>query len=318
MMKSKTKFYFAPMEGVAGYIYRNIYHEYFGHIDKFFAPFISTSPNGIKKMKEFKDILPENNENVCLIPQLLSNNADDFILAAKQIKDVGYNEINLNVGCPSGTVTSKGKGAGMLRDTERLDNFLYKVFETCHGTGIKLSIKTRIGFSSPDEFDNIIEIYNRYQMHELIVHPRTREDYYKNDINLNAFRTAVKKSKNTLCYNGNIFDINDYKRITEEFDEIKSVMIGRGALRNPSIVENIIEDISKPDIKKIFDFHDKIYNEYKKCMSGERNLLFKMKEIWLYMVHSMEDPDKKAKKIKKAKNIYEYESVINEFKGEYV
>ncbi len=315
-MKTKTKFYFAPMEGVAGYIYRNVYHEHFHHIDQYFAPFISTSPNGISKMKEFRDILPENNKDMCLIPQLLSNNADDFILAAKQIKDIGYHEINLNVGCPSGTVTSKGKGSGMLLDIEKLDHFLYNVFENCHRNNIRLSVKTRIGFYSPDEFEKIIEIYNRYQMSELIIHPRTREDYYKNDVHLDVFKTAVQKSKNPICYNGDIFEINDYKKITEEFDGIESVMIGRGILKNPSLIENIIDDVPKPDLQKIFDFHDQIYDEYKKYMSGEKNLLFKMKEIWLYMVHSMENSDKKAKKIKKAKNIYEYESVVNEFKRE--
>lgn len=306
------RFYFAPMEGVAGYIYRNAYHTYFHHIDKFFAPFIVTSPNGIRRMKEFKDILPENNEDIRLIPQLLSNNVQDFIQAVNEIEAIGYDEINLNVGCPSGTVTSKGRGAGFLLKPKELDRFLDRIYQECR---VKISIKTRIGFYEPGEFEKILDIYNNYPVHELIIHPRTREDYYKNNVHLEMFEYAVRECRHKLCYNGDIFLKSDYDKIEKMFPEIECVMLGRGLLRNPSLVENIIEDREEPDWKTIFAFHNRIYNDYKKILSGDKHILFKMKEIWLHMSCSSEDSEKFFKKIKKAKNLYEYDSIINELKA---
>ena len=306
------EFYFAPMEGVAGYIYRNTYNKYFNNVDKFFAPFISTSPNGIKKMKEFKDILPENNKNINIVPQLLSNSYEDFVVAVKEIKEFGYNEVNLNVGCPSGTVTSKKKGAGMLLDLEFLDKFLNYIFDNLD---IKISVKTRIGFYDDCEVEKLIEIYNRYPVYELIVHSRTREDYYKNSINLNAFEKFYKNSESSLCFNGDIFSNEDYKEIIQKFPEINKMMLGRGILRNPSIVENIKNNKNCPDLKKIFEFRDELYEKYKEYLSGETHLLFKMKEVWLYMISSFDDSEKCAKKIKKVKNIKEYISLMDEFKN---
>lgn len=305
------KFYFAPMEGVAGYIYRNTYNKYFNNIDKFFAPFISTSPNGIKKMKEFRDILPENNNNIVIVPQLLSNSCEDFFLAAKEIKDYGYDEINLNVGCPSGTVTSKKKGAGMLLDLEYLDDFLSYIYDNID---MKISVKTRIGFYDDSLVEELIEIYNKYPIYELIVHSRSREDYYKNEININAFEKFYTNSKHDLCFNGDIFSVEDYDNIINKFPEINKLMLGRGILRNPSIVENIKNNENHPDFKKIFEFHDELYEEYKNYLSGETHLLFKMKEVWLYMVNSFDDNEKCVKKIKKVKNISEYLHFVNEIK----
>lgn len=307
------RFYFAPMEGVAGYIYRNAYHSYFHHIDKFFAPFIVTSPNGIRRMKEFKDILPENNKGLRLIPQLLSNNAEDFIQAAKEIEALGYEEINLNVGCPSGTVTSKGRGAGFLLKPEELDRFLDRIYQSSE---MKISIKTRIGFYEPGEFEKILNIYNCYPVHELIIHPRTREDYYKNSVNLEMFQYAVRNCRHLLCYNGDIFRRSDYEKIKQMFPETECVMLGRGILRNPSIVENIMEESDCPDWNTIFEFHERLYNDYKKVLSGDKHILFKMKEVWLHMSYSLKQPEKFIKKIKKAKNLYEYDSAVNELKNE--
>ena len=305
------KFYFAPMEGIAGFWYRNAYHTFFHNIEKYFAPFIVTSPNGIKRMKEFKDILPENNQGIRLIPQLLSNHAPDFLMAANEIAELGYDETNLNVGCPSGTVTSKGRGAGLLLKPDDLDRLLDGIYRSCD---LKISIKTRIGFYDDQEFERILEIYNQYPLEELIIHPRTREDYYKNPVRLEAFAYAVQASRHKLCFNGDIFSKQDFDKIKNQFPELESVMLGRGILRNPSIIENILEDKAAPDWDAVFAFHDRIYADYRNILSGEKHVLFKMKEIWLHMICSMEQPDKFAKKIKKAKNLYEYENAVREIR----
>jgi tRNA-dihydrouridine synthase len=260
-------------------------------------------------MKEFKDILPVNNEGINLIPQLLSNSSKDFVMAVNEIVEYGYEEINLNVGCPSGTVTSKKKGAGMLMDLEYLDDFLSYVFDN---TKIKISVKTRIGFYDSQEVDSLVEIYNKYPISELIVHPRTRQDFYKNSVDMEAFSLFYNKSKHSLCFNGDIFSYDDYVKVMEKFPEIEKCMLGRGILRNPSIVENIINQNDSPDYKKLLEFHEELFLRYKEYLSGDTNLLFKMKEVWLYMVNSFEDSEKYAKKIKKVKNITEYNNFINE------
>ncbi len=305
------KFYFAPMEGIAGYIYRNAFNEYFDNIDKYFSPFITTSSNGIRKMKEFRDILPENNNVKNLVPQLLSNNSSDFLKASGEIEALGYREINLNLGCPSGTVVSKKRGAGFLTDTEGLDNFLYDIFSKCD---LKVSIKTRIGYTNEEEFSELLRIFNRYPVYELIIHPRTREDYYKAKIHFNIFGYALDSTKHSLCYNGDIFTVRDYENIVARYKGIDSVMLGRGILRNPSVVQNIMKNEDVPDYRKIFEFHDRLYSDYKDYLSGDAFLLAKMKEVWLHMVNLMEDTAKCTKKIKKAKNLYEYNSVVNEFR----
>lgn len=304
------KFYFAPMEGITIHKYRNLCNEMFPYIDKFFSPFLVTKTKTILNAKELRDIIPENNEGLSLVPQVLTNNAEDFILMIRELEKLGYQEVNLNLGCPSGTVVSKFRGAGFLAKPEELDIFLAKVFDTFAGTDMKLSIKTRIGKDAPEEFYHLMEIYNKYEMLELIIHPRTQKDYYKNKPNLEIFADALKSSKNPVCYNGNIFNVKDYEKFTEEFPEVTTIMLGRGMICNPALVAEILgkERMTKEIIR---EFHNRIYGEYKQMYSGEKNILFRMKELWCYMIYLFQEKDKHQKKVMKSKNLQEYEAAIN-------
>ena len=304
------KFYFAPMEGITIHKYRNLCNEMFPYIDKFFSPFLVTKTKTILNAKELRDIIPENNEGLSLVPQVLTNNAEDFILMIRELEKLGYQEVNLNLGCPSGTVVSKFRGAGFLAKPEELDVFLAKVFDTFAGTDMKLSIKTRIGKDAPEEFYHLMEIYNKYEMSELIIHPRTQKDYYKNKPNLEIFADALKSSKNPVCYNGNIFNVKDYEKFTEEFPEVTTIMLGRGMICNPALVAEILgkERMTKEIIR---EFHNRIYGEYKQMYSGEKNILFRMKELWCYMIYLFQEKDKHQKKVMKSKNLQEYEAAIN-------
>lgn len=318
MNTENIQLYFAPMEGVAGYLYRNTYNEIFSGIDKYFAPFISTSPNGIRRLKEFKDVLPENNKGINLVPQLLSNNAKDFVSATEELAGLGYEEVNINIGCPSGTVISKGKGAGFLGDLDGLDRFFDEIFnKTYDKHNMKISVKTRVGLYDEDMWQDILEIYNRYPISELIIHPRTREDLYKKPVRYNTFEYATENTGLKLCYNGDVFTKAAYKSICERFDGINAIMLGRGILKNPCLPQMIKED-KEIEADKIFEFHDIIYERYKDYMSGEVPVLFKMKEIWLYMQESFENSEKMIKKIKKSKNLREYDRIIQEMKEEYI
>ncbi len=301
------RYYFAPMEGITGYIYRNAHHALFHSVDQYFSPFIVANQGGNMKSKELNDILPEHNQGIKLIPQLLTNNAKDFIHVSRKLSQMGYQEINLNLGCPSGTVVSKNKGSGFLSRKEELNAFLEEIFSAAV-TGI--SVKTRIGKDSPDEFYELIEIFNQYPMKELIIHPRIQKDFYKNKPNLPIFRDALTLSKNPVCYNGDLFTGEDYIRFCSEFPSVDTVMIGRGLLANPGLIGRI-SGHSNPDKTVIRAFHDRIYEAYQQILFGERNVLFKMKEIWFYMIPMFTDYEKYAKKIKKSEKLKDYDMAVS-------
>jgi len=300
-------FYFAPMEGLTGYIYRNAHHAFFNNIDKYFSPFIIANQSESFKTKELNDILPENNEGLVLVPQLLTNNAKDFIHTSKKMKQMGYNEINLNLGCPSGTVVSKHRGSGFLSKRDELDAFLDEIFTS---SITKISVKTRIGKDQPEEFYDLIEIFNKYPIEELIIHPRIQKDFYKNKPNMNIFKEALILSKNPVCYNGDIVTVEDYKNFSADFPSVGTLMLGRGLLANPGLISDINNNI-KLDKNTLKDFHDKIYEDYKRVLFGDRNVLFKMKELWFYMISVFSDNAKYAKKIKKSERLYDYEEAVS-------
>ncbi|MBO5461465.1 MAG: tRNA-dihydrouridine synthase family protein [Ruminococcus sp.] len=299
--------YFAPLEGITGYNLRSALHECFGHVDKYFIPFINPNQKGHFSTREKKDIMPENNPGMYAVPQILTNCVEDFVETAKKLQQYGYDEVNLNLGCPSKTVISKKRGSGFLAYPDELDRFLEEIFKQ---SPIGISVKTRIGKESPDEFERLLKIYNQYPMKELIIHPRIQTDFYKKHPNLDVFEMAVKNSKNTLCYNGDIFSMEDYRRFTERFPEVENIMIGRGLLMNPGFAREIAAGI-RTDKETLRRFHDRVYEQYCETLFGERNVLYKMKEIWCFMAALFTNHEKYAKKIKKADKLYKYEEAVN-------
>lgn len=302
----QDKFYLAPMEGVTSYIYRNAQNDFFHNIDKFFTPFIAASQSGKLKTREKQDILPENNSGLYIVPQILTNNADDFIRMSEKLMEYGYEEINLNLGCPAGTVVAKGKGSGFLAETERLDRFLNEVFQAVK---CKVSIKTRIGKDAPEEFDELLGIYNQYPLEELIIHPRVQKDYYNNTPNLEVFSKAVESSNCPVCYNGDIFTAMDFRKIRQRYPSVNRFMLGRGLIANPGLVKSIQSDWSV-DSATMQTFHSRILDDYMQILSGDVNVLYKMKELWFYMGPMFEDAEKYRKKIRKCSKLSEYNDIV--------
>lgn len=303
-------YYLAPMEGLTTFVFRNAYHHYFHPMDKYFTPFIV--PHILKDFdaRERKELDPAHNYGKYVVPQILTNNSEDFIRTSKALRKMGYEEVNLNLGCPSRTVVSKGRGAGLLQDPKALNQFLDEVFL---GLDMKISVKTRLGMEFPVEFEELLEIYNQYPLEELIVHPRVQKDYYKNTPKWEMFALAAKQSRNPLCYNGDLFTEEDIARFSDTFPQINHVMLGRGILANPALL-NEVEDgkgVSKDTLHK---FHEEVYEGYQTICSGDRNTLFKMKEFWSYFIHILpEESQKKAlKKIKKSEKLVVYERVMDE------
>ncbi|KIR03926.1 dihydrouridine synthase family protein [Lachnospiraceae bacterium TWA4] len=285
-------YYFAPMEGITGYIYRNAHNKVFGGIDKYFSPFISPIAKKDLKTKERNDILPEHNESLHLVPQILTNSAKDFVRIGKILaNDYEYEEINLNLGCPVRTVVSKKKGSGFLAYPEKIDEFLDIVYNEL--PNLKLSIKTRLGMTDEEEFDELLEIYNKYPLSELIIHARIQADYYKYTPRLHAFKKAAGMTNHKLCYNGDLCSLEDIEAFHKEFPMVDTVMIGRGLLTNPALLQGTLTK------ENLLTFHNEIYTSYREVLSGDTPVLYKMKELWCYMGALVPDDKKELKQIKK-------------------
>ncbi len=302
-------YYLAPMEGVTGRVFRNAYHACFPPMDKYFAPFITPNDNGRLSPRDHRELDRKNNPGLFLVPQILTNHGEGFIRTARYLKDMGFTEVNLNLGCPSGTVVSKGRGSGFLAYPEELDRFLDEIFS---GTDMEISVKTRVGKEREEEFGPLLDIYNQYPIKELIIHPRIRNDYYNYKPRISVFREGFLHSRNPVCYNGDIFTDQDQEGLKGAFPDLDRVMLGRGILKNPGLLEEIKQ--KRPVTKeKLFTFHQKLYSGYQEALlssSGERVVLFKMKELWSYMIASFPGSKRWEKKIKKALSLHAYEEAV--------
>ena len=317
-------FYMAPLEGLTTYIYRNAFHRHFPPMDKYFTPFIVPASKRPLRTRELRDTAPENNAGLPVVPQILTNNADMFLEACKALADLGYEEVNLNTGCPSGTVTSHHKGAGFLQVPDLLDAFLDQVFRKIP---IRISVKTRLGWSDPSEFENLLPIFNRYPLSELILHPRVREEYYRGTPHRDAFAEALENSRHPLVFNGTLFTAADIRNLTAECPGTSGVMLGRGLLANPHLPgqyrsEKASETIPSsgagerilpagPSKDTLRAFHDDIYNGYLQTLSGPDPVIHKMKELWGYLLYSFSHPEKHEKALRKAHRLSEYELFVS-------
>lgn len=307
------RLYAAPLEGITGYVFRNAFHQCFGYIDKYFIPFIQPNQKGHFSFREKEDVKPENNQGMYAVPQILTSSPEDFLRTSWKLKQAyGYREINLNLGCPSRTVISKKRGSGFLAYPEELEQFLDEIFKK---TEVEISIKTRIGKETPDEFGRLMEIYNRFPVKELIIHPRVQKDFYKNSPNLEVFEAALETAEMPVCYNGDIFSLEDYERFTERFPQVECMMLGRGLLKNPALAGEIRQQILL-DKKTLRKFHDCLYQGYCKVLSGDRTVLFKMKELWGFLAPAFTNYEKYARKIKKAEKLWVYEETVEKLFAE--
>lgn len=308
-----TQFYLAPMEEVTGYVYRNVYHAMFGDMDRYFTPFIAPTKKKILKTRERKEVAPENNQGMNVVPQILTNDTEQFLDTCNMLIGLGYHEVNLNLGCPAATVVSKKKGSGFLDDIGRLDQFFETVFEEIatlpEERKCRVSVKTRIGMEFPEEFEDIMEVYNRYPFSEIIIHPRLQKDYYRNHPNLDVFGEALKQSAHPVCYNGDIFTKEDYDTFCGRFPTVERVMLGRGVVTNPGLVREIRtgQTITTTELK---EYHDRLYAGYREAMGSEKDALFKMKEVWSYLGKMFQESERELKKVRKANRPEEYQEAV--------
>ncbi len=297
-------YYFAPLEGLTDRIYRRLHHQYFPGVDRYYMPFLSPTQHQCLTRREEKELPPADSVGLTAIPQILTKNPEDFLWAAKQCLARGYPEVNLNVGCPSGTVVSKGKGAGMLADPDGLDRFLNAVFSVAP---LAVSVKTRLGISNPEEFVQILEIYNRYPIRELTVHPRVRKDFYDAPIQWDSFRYCLENSKNPVCFNGNLCTVKDIQNFSVEFPAVPSVMLGRGLIGDPGMLSP-----GGTTAETLESFLNALLEAYLVAFGGSRNAMFRLKENWRYLLCRFDGAEKLGKRLRKTTDLAEYRSITHE------
>ncbi|MBQ6719001.1 MAG: tRNA-dihydrouridine synthase family protein [Oscillospiraceae bacterium] len=291
------------MEGLTDSIYRRAHHTYFSGVDRYYMPFLSPTIHRSLTHREDRELPMAGSEAFAAVPQILTKVPDDFLWAAQVCLDRGYDEVNLNVGCPSGTVVSKGKGSGMLRDLEALDRFLDAIF---HGSPLPISIKTRLGLEDPGEFPAILEIFNQYPIKELTVHPRVRKQFYNGNVDMEMFRFAAEHSRNPLCYNGDLTSVEQIAAIAREFPAVEAVMIGRGLVADPGLL------CGGTDVAALEQFMNALLEEYTVAFGGSRNAMFRLKENWGFLHTRFEGVDKLWKKLRKTTDLNEYKSITAE------
>ena len=295
---------FAPLEGITDSIYRKAHRAHFGGVDRYFMPFLSPTMHNTLTHKEDRELPMADSVDFLAVPQILTKVPADFLWAAQVCADRGYEEVNLNIGCPSGTVVSKGKGAGMLADTDHLDNFFEEIFSK---SPIPVSIKTRIGITEAEEFPRLVEIFNRYPIKELIVHPRTRKDFYKAPIHTDAFDFAYGNCKAPLSYNGDICSLEDIAATETRYPNLERIMIGRGLVGDPGMLTQDGTSASALEA-----FHTALTEEYVKAFGSERNAMFRLKENWHHLICRFEGGDKLYKRLRKTTDIQEFRSITAE------
>ncbi|MDO4615090.1 MAG: tRNA-dihydrouridine synthase family protein [Lachnospiraceae bacterium] len=317
MQEQRIIYSLAPMEGITTAAMRRAHCKIFPGTDRYYSPFIATGAGFLLKNKDRRSILPENNRGLTLIPQLLSNNAEMFLKSTEQLAEIGYREINLNLGCPSGTVSAKRRGAGFLADPAEMDRFFSAVFEGIPavseriGEEIRISVKTRIGIEDPEEAFRILEVYNRYPICELIVHPRVLKEYYKGSVHQDIFISMYKDSKNPIAYNGDIRFAEDEQEIRKKCPGLGHVMIGRGLIRNPALIR-MLRGGMPPEKEEILRYLDVLLANTAEEIREERNQLGKMKDIWYHLGDLFSEDDRYLKKVRKATSVSVYRSAVEE------
>ncbi len=308
---------FAPMEGITIYCYRNTHHKYFGNdLDYYYTPFLSIYKHHSIKKRDMREILPENNseKGIVIIPQIMANDSDEIIWALHDLHERGYDEINLNMGCPVGTVLSKNKGSGMLADPDRLYEIFSRIFDDKITSEIKFTVKTRLGLTDPHEFENILPVLNKFPFGAVIIHPRVRTQMYKGIPDMEMFKWAYENSTNPVGYNGNIFVPEDYYKIINEFPNLYEVMMGRGLVANPALAREI-KNGQKMNLEELKGFMTDLEKNYKIEIPADESIMHKMKEIWFYVGNLLVKQDGSSSeqlihKIRTAKNIAEYRNAV--------
>lgn len=303
------KIYLAPLQGFTDWIFRESFTEHIGQFDKTFAPFIRVQHEEFYRPSQCNDILPAHNIFQKPVPQFLGNDAESFQRFEKLCLEHAYNEVNINMGCPFPIVVNKGMGSGILPHPDIIANLLNSVFAK---TKLTVSIKCRLGQANASEFEQLIPIFNKFPLEEIIIHPRLGKQQYKGEVDQEAFVQYASQLEHPVCYNGDILNMPDVERIQTLSPQVDRIMIGRGILQNPFLLSEIRkQEISQDEkLRMLRNFHVSIIQHCKQKYSGDLHMLKRLEELWEYHASTFEDGRKIYKQVKKCKTIDQYEGII--------
>ena len=307
------------MRGITTMFYRRAFVRHFQGLDVEMAPFIPTVRSERINPKLLKDVLPENQSGLPMIPQVIGNNADDFVQMNHAMADLGYTEVNWNLGCPHKPIRKKRRGSGLLPYPDTVDMILNEV---CERSPLKISVKVRLGVSDKSELLKLIPVLNRYPLSEVIIHPRTAEQMYDGTVDLDAFEEALQALEHSVCYNGDINNLAFFQSLKSRFPTIDRFMLGRGLLANPFLCEQIKEGkishiiMYEKCIPRIRSFHDDLLAQYEEVLYGDHPVLGKMKEFWTYQSTHLSNGRKMFKKLKKTQKLATYKDIVSEYLAE--
>lgn len=296
---------FAPLDGITKVVFRRVWHQRFGGADRYFIPFFSPTGQHILTDRDRRELDPAVNGGMPLVPQVMTRVAGDFLWAAEQVRDMGYPEVNLNLGCPSGTVTAKGKGSGFLAKPEELDRFFDQVFAKID---MPVSVKTRLGIADPEEFRRLLEVYDRYPIACLTIHARVQREKYRGPVHLDAFAQALAESKNPVCYNGDLRTVEEVRAFEARFPTADAVMIGRGAVADPALVRKLRGGPAATK-EELQAFMQALYRAYQDYYGQAGTAAQRMREVWFYLIHLFEDAERLNKRLRRFRSPGEYEEI---------
>lgn len=302
----------SPLQGFTDFRFRNAFHKHFGGIDTFYSPYIKLNGKMVIKGSYERDILPENNSTLEVIPQIITNDAEEFLFVAKYVQQFGYKELNWNLGCPYPMVAKCGMGSGLIKNTDQIEHILKRVHNE---TDIIVSMKMRMGYENPSEILDVFPILEQYPIKNIAIHARIGKQLYKGGVDLDSFQKCLNQSKHKLYYNGDITSVAKFKEMQERFPSIDHFMIGRGLIADPflpSMIKNNTTEYPKNRYQLFEEFHDTIYQEYDAYLQGPTPIRMKMLGFWEYFSESFSNPQKTYKKIKKAGNSKNYELAVKE------
>ena len=307
----------SPLQGFTDFRFRNAINKYFGGIDTYYSPYIRLNGKLVIKPSYERDLLPENNIGLEVIPQIITNDADEFLFVAKYVKDLGYKELNWNLGCPYPMVTKSGMGSGLICNPEKINTILDRVHSE---SDIIVSMKMRLGYDTTEEILDVLPILDTYPIKNIAIHARIGKQLYKGGVHLDAFQKCIDNTKHKLYYNGDIKSVAKFREMQERFPTIEHWMIGRGLISDPflpSMIRQNTLEYPKNKMELFLAFHDTLYGIYSESLSGSTHLLLKMYHLWEYFAVTFSNPHKVLKKIKKAQSIRNYELAVAEiFKSE--
>ncbi|MCI8818643.1 MAG: tRNA-dihydrouridine synthase family protein [Oscillibacter sp.] len=298
-----ARFDLAPLDGITKRVFRRVWHARFGGADRYFIPFLSPTDQHILTPRDRREV--ENPEGLPQVPQIMAKRAEDFVWAAETLADMGYGEVNLNLGCPSGTVTAKGKGSGLLADPDRLDRFLDGVFSRAP---VPVSVKTRLGYQQPEEFPRLLEIFNRYPIACLTIHPRVRPEKYRGQVHLDSFALAMAESKNPVCYNGDLVSVPGVRALEARFSNLGAAMIGRGAIADPALFRRLRGGPAATR-EELRTFTEELYQAYQDFYGQAAPASQRMKEVWFYLIHLFEGGERLGGRMRRSRGPRAYEEL---------